>query len=150
MELQFDSPDFSHRESIPDKYGYAEENVNPPLKISGVPNEAESLALVVDDHDAIEPAGKIWDLWVVWNIDPTTSLIPEGWDASEAVEGKNDFGTLGYGGPNPPDNRHTYRFRLYALDVLLGLQEGATKDELETMMVGRIIDETCLKGTFSP
>jgi Raf kinase inhibitor-like YbhB/YbcL family protein len=75
--LQLTSPAFANGDPIPDKYGYTAENVNPPLEISGVLEETKSLALVMDDPDAVEPAGKIWDHWVVWNIDPTTSTIPE-------------------------------------------------------------------------
>jgi len=150
MTLQLESPAFAHNGRIPDRCGYARANVNPPLRISGVPSTAASLALVVDDRDALAPAGKVWDLWVVWNIPPDIGLIPEGWAASVASEGKNDFGKVGYVGPNPPDTEHTYRFRLYALDVRLGLPTGATKDRLETVMVGRIVAEASLAGTFPP
>jgi Raf kinase inhibitor-like YbhB/YbcL family protein len=86
-DLKRTSPAFSDGDSIPRKYGYTVEDVNPPLTIEGVPAEAESLALVMDDPDAIEPAGKIWDHWVVWNIDPSRSTIAEDWDPSNAVGG---------------------------------------------------------------
>lgn len=97
------SPAFADGDPIPRRFGYREENVNPPLDIDGVPANAESLVLLVDDPDAVEPAGKVWSHWVVWNIDPGTTTIPEVWDASGALEGTNDYGTRGYGGPNPPD-----------------------------------------------
>lgn len=71
------SPAFDDGERIPEKYGYVEDNVNPPLEIDHVPEAARSLALVVDDPDAFEPAGKVWGHWVVWNIPPDTSTIPE-------------------------------------------------------------------------
>lgn len=148
--LQLTSPAFANGGPIPDKYGYTVKNVNPPLEIDGVPEGTRSLALVMDDPDAVEPAGEIWDHWAVWNIDSTTSTIPEDWDASGAVQGQNDFGERGYGGPNPPDREHTYRFRLFALDQQLTLDTGATKDQLESAMAGKIIDETQLEGTYAP
>jgi hypothetical protein len=148
--LQLTSPAFDNGGPIPETYGYTAENVNPPLEIDGVPEETESVALVMDDPDAVEPAGNIWDHWVVWNIDPGTSTIPEDWDASGAVEGRNDYGEPGYGGPNPPDREHTYRFRLYALDQALDLEPGSTTDQLESAMSGSIIAETQLEGVYAP
>lgn len=148
--LQLTSPAFEDGEPIPHRYGYTEENVNPPLEVDGVPDEAESLALVVDDPDAMGPAGKVWDHWLVWNLDPDTESIPEDWDATGAVEGENSYGGRDYGGPNPPDREHTYRFRLYALDSSLDLAAGATKDELEATMDGRVLAETLLEGTYVP
>lgn len=149
-DLELTSPAFTGGESIPDEYGYTNRNSNPPLSIEGVPSDAESLALIVDDPDAQEPAGKIWDHWVIWNIDPDRTELPEGWEPTEATEGENDFGETGYGGPNPPDRQHTYKFRLYALDSSLDLQEGATKDEVEESMVEHILAETQLEGTYAP
>lgn len=148
--LQLTSPAFADGEPIPDTYGYTAENVNPPLAIDGVPEETTSLALVMDDPDAVEPAGKVWDHWVVWNIDPATSTIPEDWDVAGAVEGRNDYGERGYGGPNPPDRRHTYRFRLFALDRHLDLGTDATTDDLESAMAGAVVAETQLDGTYAP
>ncbi len=150
MALHLQSSAFDDGAPIPERYGYTAANVNPPLAISGVPEAAVSLALVVDDPDAVEPAGNVWDHWVVWNIDPTRRAIPEGWDAADATEGRNDFGEGGYGGPNPPDREHTYRFRVYALETTLDLESGATKDTLESAMDGRIIEEASLEGTFAP
>jgi len=148
--LQLVSPAFEDGEPIPREYGYTERNVNPPLEIGGVPDDADSLALVVDDPDAVEPAGKVWDHWTVWNIDSATETIPEGWDASEAVEGENDYGDHGYGGPNPPDREHRYRFRCYALDDPVGLDAGSTKDDLLNAIEGRVVDEAQLDGTYAP
>jgi Raf kinase inhibitor-like YbhB/YbcL family protein len=148
--LELTSQAFADGDPIPNKYGYAADNVNPPLEIDGVPAEAESLALVVDDPDAVEPAGKVWDHWVVWNIDPETSTIPEAWDASGAVQGQNDYGEQAYGGPNPPDRKHTYRFKLYALDQYPELDAGATKADLETAISGHVVAEAQLEGTYTP
>lgn len=149
-DLELTSPAFTDGEPIPDEYGYTNRNVNPPLSIDGIPSDAESLVLIVDDPDAREPAGKIWDHWVIWNIDPDRTELPEGWDSPDAIEGENDFGETGYDGPNPPDKRHTYQFRLYALDSTLDLSEGSTKDEVEASMNEHILTETQLDGTYAP
>ncbi|MHB9286293.1 YbhB/YbcL family Raf kinase inhibitor-like protein [Halobacteriales archaeon Cl-PHB] len=148
--MQLTSTAFADGEEIPDRYGYEADDVNPPLEISGVPDDAESLALVMDDPDAMEPAGKVWDHWVVWNVDPDVGSIPEDWDASGAVEGKNDYGGTCYGGPNPPDKRHAYQFRVYALDETLDLDAGATKADLEKEMPNHILAEAGLTGTYAP
>lgn len=150
MALQLTSPAFEDGERIPERYGYNEANVNPPLTIRDVPEGTESLALVVDDPDAVEPAGKIWDHWVVWNVDPTIGEIPENWSANAALEGQNDYGEHGYGGPNPPDREHTYRFVLYALDARVQLDAGASKVQLEDAMSGHVIEEANLAGTYAP
>lgn len=151
-DLTVSSPAFADGERIPERYGYTEENVNPPLVVEGVPGEAESLALVVDDPDAVEPAGTVWDHWLVWNVDPDVEEIPEDWDPGEAgaIEGQNDFGEHGYGGPNPPDREHTYRFRLFALATSLDLDRSATKDDIEDAMAGEVIDRDLLEGTYEP
>ncbi|AZH24438.1 YbhB/YbcL family Raf kinase inhibitor-like protein [Haloplanus aerogenes] len=150
--MELSSPAFRDGDPIPEEYGYTEGNVNPLLEISDVPSEAESLVLVVDDPDAVEPAGKIWIHWLVWNVDPTRKRIPEDWstDTSSAVEGENDYGEVGYGGPNPPDREHTYRFRLFALDDTLNVREGGSLDDLERAMEGHVVDEALYEGTYAP
>ena len=148
--LHLTSPAFTSGDPIPEQYGYSARNVNPPLSVDGVPDDAETLALVVDDPDAIEPAGKVWDHWVVWNIGPETTEIPEDWSPTEATQGQNSYGEAGYGGPNPPDREHTYRFKLYALDTALALNAGMTKADLEQAMDGHVLDETVLEGTYTP
>jgi hypothetical protein len=151
-DLQLSSPAFDDGDPIPEQYGYTEANVNPPLHIAGVPAETESLALVVDDPDAMEPAGKIWDHWLVWNVDPDQTEIPEDWspESAEADEGQNDYGEHGYGGPNPPDRAHTYRFMLYALDTDLALSSAADKDQLQDAMTGHVLADARLEGTYAP
>jgi len=151
-ELELASPAFDDGGAIPEKYGYTADNVNPPLETTSVPASAETLFLVVDDPDAREPAGKIWDHWVVWNIDPDIGTIPEDWDASThgATEGANDYGENGWGGPNPPDREHTYRFLLYALDTTLDVDTGATKDDLYDAAEGYVVGKAHLEGTYTP
>lgn len=148
MELR--SPAFHDREAIPRKYGYRADNVSPPLDIIEVPQGTESLALVMDDPDAVKPAGRVWDHWVLWNMDPDTGSIPEGSPPPEAKEGMTDYGERGYGGPNPPDGVHSYRFRLFALDTRLDLPESATGDDLERAMDGHVIEKAGLYGTYAP
>ncbi|WP_332898887.1 YbhB/YbcL family Raf kinase inhibitor-like protein [Haladaptatus sp. CMSO5] len=141
---------FADGEPIPRKYGYRVENVNPPLSIAGVPEETQSFALVMDDPDAMAPAGKVWDHWVVWNVAPTMTEIPEGWNQEGATVGQNSFGESGYGGPSPPDKAHTYRFFAYALDSTLSLESGATKADLQAAMEGHVLAESLLTGTYAP
>ncbi len=148
MELK--SPAFSEGRKIPDKYGYTAENINPPLKIEEIPAEADSLVLVVDDSDAFKEPGEAWDHWIVWNIPPDTEDIPEGTVPSDAEEGKTDFGDTSYGGPNPPDEEHTYRFKVFALDNRLDLPSGSTKEDVREAMDGHIISQARLSGTFAP
>ena len=148
--MEITSPVFKDGEDMPEKYGYTRENVNPPLTIENIPEEAESLVLVMDDPDAMEPAGKIWEHWTVWNISPERTQIPEDWKPEEAVEGTTDFRDTGYGGPNPPDGTHTYQFQLYAVDTLLNLGETAGKEEVLEEIEDHLIEEAVLKGNFDP
>lgn len=116
MGMTLSSPAFADNGPIPAKYGCgaAGPSVSPPLTIAGVPQDAKSLALVVDDPDA--PAGTFTH-WVVWNIAPSTTSVAEGLTPAGASEGKNSFGKSGYGAPCPPAGEHHYVFTLYALDA---------------------------------
>ena len=149
-EITLVSSAFNSGEEIPKKYGYKYDNLNPPLQISSIPSDSKSLALVMDDPDAMGAVGKVWVHWVLWNIDPTITDISEGSSPSGSIEGKTDFGEIRYGGPAPPDKRHTYVFKLYSLKTKLDLPEGSTKAELEKAMSGKIISQVTLKGTFAP
>lgn len=146
-EIQLTSTAFDDGEPIPDKYGKSFQNVNPPLDIRGVPDAAKSLALVVDDPDA---PSDVFDHWLVWNIPPDTTTIPEDWQLpSGVVEGQNDFGNVDYDGPRPP-SKHTYRFKLFALDTTLDLERGVKKSALQDAMDGHVLAQTKLTGTFAP
>jgi len=148
-DLILESIAFKDGAEIPKKYGYKNLNINPPLKIKGIPQNTKSLTLIMDDPDAIGAVGKIWVHWVVWNIEPMAEIkedsIPDG-----AVEGKTDFGEINYGGPAPPDKEHTYIFKLYALDNKLNLPEGASKSDVEKSMKNHILAEAKLTGRYSP
>ena len=148
--LKLTSSAFTHGDEIPRKCGYKNGNEKPPLTINGIPKGTESLALIMDDPDAIGAVGKVWVHWVVWNIDPTKPFITGNPRESGFVEGVTDFGEVRYGGPAPPDKRHTYVFKLYALDSKLDLPEGSTKSELENAMEGHILEQATLTGTYAP
>ena len=94
----------------------------------------------MDDPDAMGAVGKVWVHWLQYH----------NLSAASPIEGKTDFGEIGYGGPAPPDKRHTYVFKAYALDAELSLKEGYSKQELEDAMNGHIIAEAKLTGTFTP
>jgi Raf kinase inhibitor-like YbhB/YbcL family protein len=152
MTLELASPAFADGDRIPERYGHGEANENPPLSIAGVPADAASLALVVDDPDAVEPAGTVWDHWTVWNVPPRVEEIPAGWtpDADGATTGTNDFDERGYGGPAPPDREHTYRFKLYALDTELDLPPTAGRDDVAAAIEGHVLEQAVLEGTYAP
>ncbi len=148
--MKIESSAFQNGGEIPRKYGYKKDNVNPALIINDVPADAKSLALVMDDPDAMGAVGKVWVHWVVWNIDPNTSQINENSIPSNSIQGKTDFGEIAYGGPAPPDKEHTYLFKLYALDDKLSLDEGSTKSQLEDAMKNHVIVESKLEGRYAP
>ncbi len=122
----------------------------PPLKISGSPENTSSLVLIMDDPDAMGAVGKVWVHWVLWNINPNTIELKENSIPSDCLEGETDFGEIGYGGPAPPDKEHTYIFKLYALDVILNLESGSTKANVEESMKNHILTEVKLEGKYAP
>jgi len=144
-QLQITIPVFPHNGMIPSKFTCDGANVSPPLSIANIPEETGSIALIVDDPDA--PVGT-WVHWVVWNIAPGTWEIPENSVPQGAIQGKNDFGNQGYGGPCPPSGTHRYFFKLYALDAPLALMSGATKAQIEEAMKGHILAQTERIGLY--
>ena len=148
--LQLTSSAFSHGDEIPRKFGYKNGNISPPLTIDKIPSNAKSMALIMDDPDAMGAVGKVWVHWVMWNINPTTIEVKESMTPSGSVEGMTDFGEVGYGGPAPPDKRHTYVFKLYALDSVLDLSSESSKADVEKAMEGHIIEQATLEGTYAP
>ena len=143
--LKLTSTAFSDGSEIPRECGYKNGNKIPPLTVSGVPEGTKSLALIMDDPDAMGAVGKVWVHWVAWNIDPITTELE-----NLTTEGMTDFGEVGYGGPAPPDKRHTYIFKLYALDIELDLSNESTKADVEKAMEGYILDQATLTGTYAP
>jgi len=144
-KLQITSPVFPHNGMIPSKFTCDGADVSPTLSIADIPEKTRSLALIVDDPDA--PAGT-WVHWVVWNIGAGTKEIPEDSVPQGAIQGKNDFGKQGYGGPCPPSGIHRYFFKLYALDASLALKSGATKAQIEEAMKGHVLANAELIGLY--
>jgi Raf kinase inhibitor-like YbhB/YbcL family protein len=142
--MKISSSAFADQETIPVKYTCDGDDVIPPLRFDGVPREAVSLALIVDDPDA--PIGT-WDHWVVWNIPATTAGVKEG-ETPEGIVGKNSWGKKAWGGPCPPDREHRYFFKLYALDRELGDLRQPNKAQLEKAMQGHVLAQTELIGTY--
>lgn len=144
--MKITSPAFQNNDMIPSKYTCDGENISPPLRITDVPDIAQSLSLINDDPDA--PAGN-WVHWVVWNIDPNTMDIVEKTVMEGAVEGKNSFGDNGYGGPCPPGGTHRYFFKIYALDKEIELDKSKGKKELEQAMENHVLEEAQLVGLYA-
>jgi Raf kinase inhibitor-like YbhB/YbcL family protein len=139
------SPAFENKQMIPPKYTCDGENISPPLQISHIPANTQSLALIVDDPDA--PNGD-WVHWLVWNINPKTQSIAENEIPKGAAQGINDFNKRDYGGPCPPSNTHRYQFKIYALDTNLNITPNSQKRDLENSMKGHILDEDILIGLY--
>jgi Raf kinase inhibitor-like YbhB/YbcL family protein len=144
------SPAFTEGGKIPSKYTCEGDNVNPELHISGVPQNAKALALIMYDPDVPEfvRKDKMYDHWVVFNIPPSTVKIAEN-SQPHGIAGKNTSGGLNYIGPCPPDREHRYFFKLYALDSdLLSLPKGASKKDVEQAMQGHILAQAQLMGRY--
>ncbi len=143
--MKLTSPVFDDGDFIPAKYTCDGENVSPPLEISDVPEDTQSLVLIVDDPDA--PAGD-WVHWTIWNIDPGTKEISEGNVPAGAMQGSTDFGNNKYGGPFPPSGTHRYQFKLYALDTILDLNSYSAKKDIEREMKDHILDQIMFVGLY--
>ncbi|MBU1202785.1 YbhB/YbcL family Raf kinase inhibitor-like protein [Patescibacteria group bacterium] len=142
------SPAFGHMTSMPAKYTCDGKNINPPLEFVDVPQEAKSLTLIMDDPDALKPAGRVWDHWLVWNMPSVTRVIAENTQPAGVV-GPNTRGNHAYRGPCPPDGEHRYIFKLYALDVELDIDGESNKHELESAMSGHILAQAELIGLYN-
>lgn len=143
--MKITSPAFEHNQPMPGKYTCDGENVNPPLSFLEVPENAKSLVLIVDDPDA---SIKTWTHWVVFNIDPTISEVPENTVPKAGTEGLTDFGSTSYGGPCPPSGNHRYFFKLSALDSILAVPQNSNKKTVEKAMQGHILDSAELVGLY--
>ena len=137
--------DFKDGEEIPKKFGYKHGNNQPHIVAQNIPENTRALATIMDDPDAMAAVGKVW-LHALYY---ANAKKPDS-DRPPVIHGTNDFGEIGYGGPAPPDKRHTYIFKAYALDIELHLNNGFSKQALEDAMKGHIIAEAKLTGTFAP
>jgi Raf kinase inhibitor-like YbhB/YbcL family protein len=141
------SPAFKHGEPIPRKFTCEGGDISPELTVQNLPQGTKSLALLMDDPDA---PGETFTHWLVWNIDPSATFIKEESKPPRSVEGMNSGATVGYMGPCPPPGKpHRYFFRVYALDALLLLTTGGTRQEFEAALVGHVLAETELMGTYA-
>ena len=154
MSLTLTSPAFEHNGLIPFRHTCDGDDVSPPLSWAGVPASAQSLVLIVDDPDAPDPAAPkmTWVHWVLYNLPPTIHGLPEGVAAKDLaagiLQGRNDWGRTGYGGPCPPIGRHRYFHKLFALDVQLPDLKNPDKAALEKAMQGHILAHTELIGRY--
>jgi Raf kinase inhibitor-like YbhB/YbcL family protein len=154
MTLQLSSQAFSHNDSIPMLYTCDGRDFSPPLSWSGLPPGTKSLALIVDDPDAPDPrAPKMtWVHWVLYNIPTEAKDMEEnagdGGLPAGTMEGVNDWGRTGYGGPCPPIGRHRYFYKLYALGIVLPDLDHPKKEELLQVMRGHILGQAELIGTY--
>lgn len=152
-QMDITSPEFKNGELIPSKFTCDGDNINPELKISGVPAGAKSLALIVDDPDIPEAVKtrlgiSVFDHWVVFNLSPETAAINEN-TQPEGVAGANSSGKNKYTGPCPPDREHRYFFKLYALDTALNLPTGSSREDVEKAMAGHILTQAELMGRYN-
>ena len=143
-DFELTCTEFENGQAIPDRYTCEGEDLSPPLMWSGVPDEARSLVLIVDDPDA---PGGTFTHWLGWRIDPAMGGIAEG--ESAPSEGENGFGGTGYRGPCPPPGHgpHRYFFRLYALGEEPDLPPGAEKRNVEDAVAGALAVAE-LMGTY--
>lgn len=138
--------------AIPSRYTCEGENLSPNFSWSEAPSRTKSLALILHDPDAPKTGG--FTHWVMYGIHPSAREIDEGASRPEphtdfGVQGKNDGGALGYTGPCPPSGNHRYTARIYALDIDIDLDPGATRQELESAMQGHVLDQAALTGMYS-
>jgi Raf kinase inhibitor-like YbhB/YbcL family protein len=151
MPFMLTSDAFTDGDVIASRFTCEGENVSPALAWNGAPPSAGSFALVVDDPDA---PGGAFTHWVLYNLPPNSARLPQGVPpapqlAGGGLQGQNDFGETGYGGPCPPPGKpHHYQFTLYALDATLGLQASAFKQDLLNAMRGHVLGQARLVGTY--
>lgn len=155
MALTLRSPAFENGGEIPARFTCEGANIAPPLHWDGVPPQTQSLVLIVEDPDAPDPkAPKMtWIHWVLYNIPPKLTGLPEGATSDRLPDGieqgLTSWKTTGYGGPCPPIGRHRYFHKLYALDTRLSFTRLPTRDDAEAAMQGHVIDSAELMGTYA-
>jgi len=154
MTLTLTAPAFAYNGAMPARLTCDGRDLSPELRWSGLPAGTQSLALIVDDPDAPDPAAPrmTWVHWVLYNIAPTATGLAEavapGALPAGTRQGLNDWGRTGYGGPCPPIGRHRYFHKLYALDTVLPDLGKPTKAALEQAMKSHVLASTELVGTY--
>lgn len=152
--LELRSQGFEHGGEIPRVFTCEGADVSPPLIWAGEPDSTQSLVLIVNDPDAPDPAAptRVWVHWLLYNIPAWAKCLAQGVRNNElppgTLQGRNDWGRTGYGGPCPPIGRHRYFHRLFALDTLLPDLHEPTSIELMKAMQGHVLAEAELVGTY--
>lgn len=144
--MKITSTAFVEGKSIPEKYSKYGQNQSPPLLFEDIPENTRSLAMIMDDPDA--PNGTFTH-WLIFNLDPAVAEIKENSTPPDAIEGINDYGESGYGGPKPPSGTHRYFFKLFALDTQLKLPDGVSRARLEREISKYTIASAQLMGTYT-
>lgn len=144
--MKLTSNQFDNHTAIPDQFTCKGENTGPELLIADVPEGTISLAIIMHDPDS--PSGNFLH-WTIWNIPAATTVLSSGKLPASAIQGINDFGTIGYGGPCPHTGTHRYVFDLFALDSQINLPAGALRSQIETAVQDHILDRTQLVGLVS-
>lgn len=146
---------FAANQSIPKRNSCEGENLSPPLTWPAPPAATKSFVLILDDPDAVPVVGYVYDHWIVFNIPATTTSLPEGVPTDKRLsdgsqQSPNSAHTVGYSGPCPPNGQtHKYVFTLYAVDSLLDLQSGATKEQIMKAIEGHTLAKAELAGSFT-
>lgn len=152
LSLSVSSPAFAHQGAIPARYTCEGANVSPPLVIGEVPATAKSLAVVIEDPDAPDPAApqRVWTHFIAYDLPANTRQLEEGAGnrASRGRRGKNDWGKAEYSGPCPPIGRHRYFVKVYALDTELGDLHEPAKAKLLEALQGHVIASGEMVGTY--
>jgi Raf kinase inhibitor-like YbhB/YbcL family protein len=148
--MEISSPSFRYGEFIPGRFTCDGDDISPSLNWDKVPDGTKSFALIGDDPDA--PMGT-WVHWVLYNLPPDFRSLPEDVPKNKqlengAMQGISDFRRIGYGGPCPPGGAHRYFFKLYALDIMLNLDPGASKVGVVKAMQGHILAQCELMGKY--
>ena len=143
--MKITSSAFNDNEDVPVQYTCEGPNVSPPLSFTDIPSNAKSLVLMVEDPDA--PA-KPWVHWLVFNIPPDAQEFQENAIVEGAQQGLCNGNTLGYEGPCPPENKHTYLFKLYALDITLPSDPVPDRKKILSQIEGHIVEQAVLRGNY--
>jgi Raf kinase inhibitor-like YbhB/YbcL family protein len=154
--MKLTSPSFDHNGTMPSTYTCDGSNISPALKWTNAPQNTKSFVLIVDDPDASsavasvkEKPAKVWVHWILLDIPSNIDHLAENLPSSDFKQGSTDFnGKQQWGGPCPPSGTHHYQFTLYALDIMLNLPAGTSKEELIAAMNGHILEQTTLIGTY--
>lgn len=151
--FQITSSAFTQGGQIPQKYTADGEDISPPLAWTGAPQNTESFTITCEDPDASGQGGGAFFHWIIFNIPGNVTELAEGIPAqgtldNGAKQGTNDMGVIGYSGPSPPSGTHRYAFKIYALDTLLTLEPGATKQQVNDAMEGHILGQTQITGKY--